>query len=277
MESMHPHWETTDDSEQEVSIHIVDDTASQTPDIVETEHNVPAAKRSPAALFGIAMILVTGFFSFGGMDLFPAQVAIPSAEVVITEAGVDPREVTIRAGQRITWINNSAIPHILSSTTLKNVQGASFETTVIFPGSEASFDVPVTTEAGIYSYESKTSPEVNGTIIVEAAVTTMAPTSSAPAVSSFAQQSFASVASVVSSAMSSSLPVGSTTVDETGIPVNPYTVGNTYNGVVTKNPTATVTTHKPITNTESGAGLWIAATAGLIALLMVVRKAGLKA
>jgi plastocyanin len=276
MDQMHPHWQTTDD-EVEVPVRI-----AQKAGFAPKAADVPQAKRSPAALFGILMILLTGFFSFGGMDLFSAQVALEPVVVTLDENGVTPQEITVHAGQRITWMNTGTIPHILSSDTLMDDKGKPFETTAIFPGSELSFDVPSSTQAGTFEYVSKTSPSVTGTIIVESQITTMAPVSSA---SSISAQSAVSVAAVVSSASSipSSVSVssagmsdGSEVVDQNGIPVNPYTVANTYTGPTTKGTTAAVTTHRPVTNTEAGAGLWLAVASGIAAMVLVLRKASLK-
>jgi plastocyanin len=37
------------------------------------------------------------------------------ATIMITAAGVNPKNVTINAGERITWVNNDTVPHQPSS------------------------------------------------------------------------------------------------------------------------------------------------------------------
>lgn len=278
MTQMNPHWQTTDD-EVPVNIRVKEHAAVQTHAIAST----PAAKRSPAAFFGIAVILVAGFFAFGGMDLIlPAQLAA-SPTVTISDSGVTPAEITVQAGQKITWTNTSSIPQILVSKTLKDGKGKLFETPPVFPNTQVSFDIPATTPAGTYDFESNTSADVSGTIIVTsstpaapAAVSSVSSTPAAPV-----QMSASSVtpAQVQQTASSPDVQAADLTARNTvaGVPVNPFTVGNTFTGNVTKGTTQAVTTHRPIAQPESGAGLWVAALAGCIALGIVVKSASLNA
>ncbi len=281
MESMHPHWQTTDDSdhkEESVPVRIIEKKS--------TNMSVPAAKRSPAALFGIAVIAIAGFFSFGGMDLFPAQVGSTAINITITDSGLQPFEVLVKGGRRINWHNSSGIPHILSSSTLKDANGKAMETIAIFPGSDVSFDIPIDTPDGTYTYVSKTSPTISGRIIVQKdRVTTES--SSSVSYTPFTKPVSSSSSSVPSdkrpvytpnfvSSSSSSSGVAAT-VDEDGVPQNPYTVGNNVSSAaaVTKNPSsvAPVTEHRPTKQPESGTGLWIVALTGIMALFLVMKKA----
>jgi plastocyanin len=277
MESMHPHWETTDETEQSVPVRIAE---KKSPAI-----SVPAAKRSSAALFGIAIIAIAGFFTFGGMDLFPAQVGSTAVQITITDSGISPDEILVKGGRRINWMNSSGIPHILSSMNLKDANGKLMETTAIFPGSDFTFDIPVDTPDGTYTYVSKTSPDISGRIVVQKDRLSTASSSSVtylpytkPVTSSLSSSAPSTQRPVYTPDYvppSSSSSIAAATVNDGDVPQNPYTVGNTVSSTATNNPSsvAPVTEHRPTKQPESGTGLWIASLTGLAALLIVMRKA----
>lgn len=277
-------WQNTED--EPVAIRIIE-KADTSHTATEEQVIAPAAARSYAALFGITLIVVTGFFSFGGMDLFSAQVGGTAVTVVISDAGITPQEVSVKPGQRITWTNKSGIPHILESSTLKDASGKSMETIAIFPGSETSFDVPATTPDGTYEYISRISQTVGGRIIVQKGNSLPAQPASSTAFNMPVATSSVAVAATVSSVPTGFTPEAgdsmTTTIDPGVVPVNPYTVGNTVGGPVTKNPAgapipkntnaATVTEHRPVKQPESGMGMWIVSLTGLVALGLVMRRA----
>lgn len=265
MTSQHPIWETTKD-EQEVPVRVLE----------SVQQPIPAAKRSAAALVGMFLMGLLGFSYFGGMDIFSAQVSTNDSMVTIATSGVLPLEISIEAGKSITWKNADVIPHILESRTLKDSKGIPMETTAIFPGSELTFTIPAETPDGTYTYESKTSKSIAGSIIVQntkqiipQAVSSM-PTNAANISSTTSRISEASVSSA-SSISSSTQTTVDTSIDI--IPYNPNTVANATNLPVTKNiQTTEITTHRPRTNTESGSAHWILAFAGISAFTMVMRR-----
>lgn len=282
---MHPHWQTIDETEQSVPVRIVKKAVPMI--------SVPAATRSPAALVGIAIIALAGFFSFGGMDLLPAQVGVTAVTVTINDTGIVPIEIQVKPGQRINWVNASTIPHVLSSNTLKGTKGKPMETTAIFPGSDVSFDIPIDTPDGTYAYFSNMSKEINGRIVVQKGQQTEASSSSVtylpytkPSSSSTSSSSatpdrpvgkmYPSSQSLTSSVAAITASSQSMTTVEAGIiPQNPYTVGNTVAAPVAKNPadTSPLNTHRPTKQPESGMGLWIVSLIGLAALGLVMRRA----
>lgn len=279
MTSMHPHWETTDETEQNVPVRVIEKK--------QVAAAVPAAKRSPAAFVGIAIIALAGFFSFGGLDLIPAQVGVSAVKITITDSGISPAEVLVKGGRRINWVNASGIPHILASSTLKDANGNPMETTAIFPGADVSFDIPVNTPDGTYTYVSKTSPDINGRIIVQK--DRLPASASSESVTGYTNPPKTSSSSsserpdrpvhtpdYVAPSSSSSSSAGVTNLDADVLPQNPYTVGNTISSdSTTKNPSsvAPVTEHRPTKQPESGTSLWIASLIGLFSLVIVMRKA----
>lgn len=277
MSSLHPHWDTTDDAEQSVPVRIVE---KKNDTII-----APAAKRSPAAFFGIAMIALAAFFSLGGLDLIPAQVGVTAIKVTITDTGISPVEILVKPGRRINWVNSSGIPHILSSTTLKNSNGTPMETIAIFPGSDVSFDIPVDTPDGTYTYVSKTSADINGRIIVQK--DRLPASASSESVTGYTNPPKSSKSSAQSSGRpvytpdyvapsSSSSSAAVTNFEADIIPQNPYTVGGTVSSEqITKeiSSVAPIMEHRPTKQPESGMGLWIASLSGICALVIVMKKA----
>lgn len=277
MHTDYPLWETTKD-DQVVPIRVVGSAPMRT----------PATKRSPAALFGITIMVFAGFMMFGGIRIFSAQVVENEIKIVISDDGMDPIEITVKPGQHIRWINNGSIPHVLESSSLKDEKGKAMETTAIFPGSEITYELPASTLDGIYEYVSKTSKKINGRITVQSigstTTTSIATTSSSLSSSSFALPSvpvIIPVAVVVSSSAqssSSNIMVANTldTKMMENLPVNPNTVGKAHTSLITKNiHTAEITTHRPTKQPESGASAWIVAFCGVAALYGVMKKASI--
>lgn len=277
MSSLHPHWDTTDDTEQSVPVRIVEKN--------QIETATPVAKRSPAAFFGIAMIALTAFFSLGGLDLIPAQVGVTAIKVTITDTGISPVEILVKPGLRINFVNASGIPHILSSRNLKGANGSPMETTAIFPGSDVSFDIPVDTPDGTYTYVSNTSMDINGRIIVQK--DRLPASASSESVTGYTNPPKSSKSSVQNShrpvytpdyipSSSSSSSAAVTNLGADVIPQNPYTVGETVSSEQMTKETSSVAPimeHRPTKQPESGMGLWIASLSGICALVIVMRKA----
>jgi len=287
---MHPHWETTDDGnndDESVAIRVVEKINPS------DARATPAAKRSGAALFGISLIALAGFFSFGGLDLLPAQVGVSAIKVTITDTAVSPTEVLVKGGRRINFVNASGIPHILSFNTLKDAKGNSMETTAIFPGSDVSIDIPVDTPDGTYPYVSNTSPTVSGRVIVQkdrlpsssSSVTYLPYTK--PLVSSSSSSSFTPERPIgklyPSSSNSSATGISAssemvTNLDTSTVPTNPYSISNPAPRPVDKTiaPVAAVTTHRPVKQPESGTGLWLIVFTGIFSLMIVMKRASVK-
>jgi plastocyanin len=265
MSDIHPHWDTTDADEQPVPVRI-----TETKKPAEEHVQASAPNRFPAAIFGMIAIAAGGFVVFGGMDVLQGQIADDAIEIHINGDVLNPAEVTVQPGKKLRWINDSNIPHILASDTLKDADGKAFETTAIFPGSTTTYDLPTTTQPGRYEYVSRTSPAINGVIVVSG-TTQNQPASSLAQSSSRA--SVMPVAPTVPSSAAAVTPVG-------GIPTNPYAIANTaYTQTSSSNGlpvAAAVTTHKPTSQPSTGMGLWLAGLAGVAALIIVLKRSSIK-
>ncbi len=162
MTDMHPHWRSTGDAEsaEPVKIRI-------------REQDAPAGfrgvSRMPAAIVGIATVAAAGFWAMGGWGLFTGQAAPPAndaIEIHITANGPEPAVVLAKAGKTITWFNDDAGPHIVSSETLKTKSGSMLFSSAIFPGSSFSVIVHKDMNDATHEYGFDTNPDWKGTIII---------------------------------------------------------------------------------------------------------------
>lgn len=274
MDNLHPHWQTTDEDAEEQPVRIS-----------VLQKHVPRARRSPAAFIGIVAFVAIGFVVFNGTGSLWGQ-ATPTIDIRITTGVVDPLSFSARPGQKITWKNESGIPHILTSETLRDERSLPFETTAIFPNETYSFTLPLNAPVGTYEYQSQTSPNITGEIIVEdiltAASSSSAPvvqqTSSVPTAVASSSMSAAVVTSMAPPQSSSAMPISDQPETVGGIPQNPYTVGNS-NGTLPPRQqgggsnTAQVTQHRPISQPSTGMGEWMLACIGAVSLWIVMKRA----
>ncbi len=291
MTNLHPHWQSTDDSdERHVPVRIA--TSKKTPEkIAVTTHGVSQRKpilasRRPAAFVGVLLCIIAGAATFQGLNNFTGQVNSSSITVHIREKGADPVTITVQPGYTITWTNDDTIPHVLSSDTLPTVDGKPFTTSPIFPGSSTHILIPASASPGAYPYISKTSDTVSGQIIVKNAAAPEPAATSIPASPVTTTPTPSSVPDFVPFAETTptadiSLPTDSNSVAETPIvsastlPVNTHTIGS---GEVplpdrqTGRNTPAITQHVPHSAAETGPEVWITVLMAIGALLVVTRK-----
>ncbi len=87
----------------------------------------------------------------------PAAGAAGPSSVSIVDNAFRPATLTVEAGQTISWANNGALPHTVTSPA------AGFDSGILAPG--AAFGVRLTTP-GSYGYICTLHPEMTGTLIV---------------------------------------------------------------------------------------------------------------
>lgn len=185
---IHPHWQTEGDDM------IVVGSAPEAA-AVQMPAAVPA-KRQPAALVGIGLVLVLGIVAFGAQDLFSFQGQVSpslgsggsstsnastSVVIHIKENGFEPSSALVKPGQSITWQNDSVIPHILRSDTLLDEKNKALYTAAIFPGNSLKVNLASGQSFGTYTYLSTTAQDLKGEIVIQASVTTGTSTSKSSA------------------------------------------------------------------------------------------------
>jgi amicyanin len=88
----------------------------------------------------------------------PARAAI--IEVKIDNFSFNPKQVTVKAGDTVTWVNHDDIPHTVTSKTLV------FRSKALDSDDKFSFTF---TAPGSFDYFCSLHPMMTGTIVVEAA------------------------------------------------------------------------------------------------------------
>src|SRR5688572_11956655 len=79
---------------------------------ISTALSLPAGRFMRKAILITALLLATASCSDDDTDPSPNPTG---ATITITATGASPRDVTISAGGRITWINQDSVPHQPSS------------------------------------------------------------------------------------------------------------------------------------------------------------------
>ena len=88
----------------------------------------------------------------------PARAA--TIEVKIDNFSFNPKQVTVKAGDTVTWVNHDDIPHTVTSKTLV------FRSKALDSDDKFSFTF---TALGSFDYFCSLHPMMTGTIVVEAA------------------------------------------------------------------------------------------------------------
>jgi plastocyanin len=99
------------------------------------------------------------------MALLVAAVTASAAWAANTEVKIDnftfsPQQVTVKAGDTVTWVNHDDIPHTVTSTTM------AFRSKALDTDDKFSFTFAT---PGSYAYFCSLHPHMTGTIVVEAA------------------------------------------------------------------------------------------------------------
>jgi plastocyanin len=275
--SIHPHWQSMDDEERPVPVRSAESPQATRP-------TIQRASRMPAAVIGVLVMAVLGIGLLLRDGTISGQLQNEDVLIQITDAGLSPSTIMVEPGGLIRWDNASSIPHILTSNTLLDEDGTAWITPAILPGSFFEFVIPLDATEGMFDYESQTSADISGTIIIAMALPDDVP---------LPQSSNAALPPVLSSSSSSSMAPAfvpqvatasssSAMAPSGAIPQNPHTIGSGEFAIPTRSgapqavpqaPQASVTAHKPLAQPNSGAGLALAALSFIAALAFVVRKA----
>lgn len=246
---LHPSW-LSEPGAEPVAVRVRETSAQQTAPARVT------VSRRPAAVAGILVVMGVLASVYGTKDLFPGQLTIPltgtadaALTIRITETGFEPKTLSVRPGDTVTWVNNASIPHILTSQDIETVDGP-LDTSPIFPESSLAVTVAKGAKTGTFTYISQTSPHTGELVIdATAAASSVASTpvqnaagsSAAPVPASSLAPPVAAVSSAPKAAASSkpkpaSKPASSAPAKEAirDIPVIPTTAV----GAIPRNPYA---------------------------------------
>ncbi|MSR86664.1 hypothetical protein EXS70_00620 [Candidatus Peribacteria bacterium] len=319
MTDLHPHWQSTADDD--VPVHSAASPSAVSPVRV----SVKSASRLPGAIVGIAVFAVVGFTLAGGWNAMnlasltswlsitaqvsggsssPAPAAptapLPPVEIHITPtSGFNPEKATVHPGQRIVWVNDQSIPHIITSQTLRDGSGKFLNTPAIFPGGRESFVVGKAETDKEHRITSATDQDLQGTVIVSTAREVSSSSSKAfgggtdgvvlPSGQGSSKKSSSkspskSVKSSKSSSKSSGAAAGSTTSGAGAAPVYPSSQNgqptslDSYGSPLSGNvPGYAQNAYPPVTpepmeQPHTGPGLWAVCAMSIAVLWGLTRK-----
>lgn len=116
-----------------------------------------------------------------------------------TTWGFDPRQLTVRVGDTVTWTNTGALPHTITA------ENDAFDSDMVAAGAQWSF---TPTTAGTFNYLCALHPTMSGVLVVEAGPPPAASSASTP---------------IAPTATPKTVPAASTSPTATAVPQSPVT------------------------------------------------------
>lgn len=279
MNTVDPHWHTELDEPQEVAVRVHGNPTSPSMPLAS-----PAARR-PAAIVGVATTLLIGFFFVHGVQTLRGQTngdAAPLTTIHITEEGFTPKNVSVKPGQDIQWINDDpTVPHILTSDTLLTIEGPLY-TDHILPGESFSVTLAPDAPLGTFVYVSLTEDFAGEVTVADASKTssstTVGKTTTKPQIPVSRPSSAISLSNGTSSVPIDTSSLTAQAIPQGLIPRNPYTVGSPLpspSGKTTFLASAQLFgssgTQKPFRQPETGPGLVVVSLLSIGSLLWITR------
>jgi plastocyanin len=110
-----------------------------------------------ALLFGLVFLNLLLFVRAGEMD--KASVAAKENKIEIKDFAFNPQTITVKSGEKITWINRDEEPHTIVSVEKQFKKSSALDT-------DQEFTI-IAGSPGTYSYFCSVHPKMTGTIVVE--------------------------------------------------------------------------------------------------------------
>ena len=151
MNTLHPHWQSTDDGDEvPITIHTRNAERPKNDAVTSAVRKPKMASRRPAAFVGIMLFVILGAASMNGyLSLRHIAADVTSTQAIhIGATGVSPNDITVQPGGTITWVNDDTIPHVIGFDALYDSTNALLLTTPIFPGGSYDMTVPSSAAAG---------------------------------------------------------------------------------------------------------------------------------
>lgn len=281
MRDIHPSWQNEDDAPVPVKV-------KESP--VKKPQPTGQISRRPAAIVGMLAVIGIGITFFQGVNGLTGQLASGSSMIRITESGLEPSRLEVEHGQTITFRNDTDVPHILESDTLCSDTGFCLLTSTLFQGDTDNFTITPDMRAGSYAFASVIDSTLAGDIvIVTQAVENPADitandffsdiiNNNPPSASGFGPSNFAPTTQVASGIPTNPYTVTSDRIhpfDSTGEPIpeafgdDPTTPTPTERQMAA---TAIATGRGPITQPQTGAGVWAVLLGSIAGLVWVSRE-----
>ena len=113
--------------------------------------------RLAALLFGLVFLNLLVFSRAD--DMGSASAAPKENRIEIKDFAFTPQTITVKSGEKITWINNDEEPHTVVSVEKQFKKSPALDTDEEFSA--------VTGAPGTYTYFCSVHPKMTGTIVVE--------------------------------------------------------------------------------------------------------------
>jgi plastocyanin len=120
---------------------------------------ISASTRKTAVILSVLTLLGFSFASFAGETKDAAGGGGTVNRIEIKDFSFNPQTITVKSGEKITWINHDEEPHTIVSVEKQFKKSSALDTDQEFT---------VTAGApGTYSYFCSVHPKMTGTIIVQ--------------------------------------------------------------------------------------------------------------
>jgi plastocyanin len=119
----------------------------------------PTARKTTAAILFAISSLILSNFALGQGEKEAATDSPNKNQIVIKDFHFAPETLTVKAGEKVTWINRDDEPHTVVSVEKQFKKSSALDTDQEFT---------ITTAApGTYTYFCSVHPKMTGTIVVE--------------------------------------------------------------------------------------------------------------
>jgi plastocyanin len=109
-------------------------------------------------LFAISSLLLSNF-TLGQAEKEASADGVPKNQIVIKDFHFNPETLTVKSGEKVTWINRDEEPHTVVSVEKQFKKSSALDTDQEFT---------ITAGApGTYTYYCSVHPKMTGTIVVE--------------------------------------------------------------------------------------------------------------
>jgi plastocyanin len=119
---------------------------------------ITSRSKSMALLCAISFLSLSGF-ALGGEMKDPDSISNKQNRIEIKDFAFNPQTITVKAGEKVTWINRDEEPHTVVSVEKQFKKSTALDTDQEFTITAGS--------PGTYTYFCSVHPKMTGTIIVE--------------------------------------------------------------------------------------------------------------
>jgi plastocyanin len=117
------------------------------------------ARRKVAALSSAIAFLNLSLFAIAGEMKNDASTSSKQNRIEIKDFAFNPQTITVKSGEKVTWINRDEEPHTIVSVGKQFKKSTALDT-------DQEFTITVGTP-GTYEYFCSVHPKMTGTIVVE--------------------------------------------------------------------------------------------------------------